>query len=177
MDSPDLFPDDDRGGTTGAVVDPVGEGEDSKMGDATATGSGDNGGHEVGDDGGKPKRDRKRVFSYAEALEAKKAAKGNAVEACRQMMGILQQTTSDAGNVEDFEEYEKELNRLSSRLRWIDKQDRNRKFRNDPSVRETPFVKVADHPMYMTQPSQGKESSHETTGSRDDDFDPDEPMV
>ena len=38
----DMFPDDDRGGTTGAATEPVGEGEDSKTGDATS--SGDNGG-------------------------------------------------------------------------------------------------------------------------------------
>ena len=34
-------------------------------------------------------------------------------------------------------------------------------------------MKVTDHPMYLTQPSQGKESSQVSAGSRDGDFDPD----
>ena len=124
--------DDPGGGTTGAVADPVVEERDSNADEATGSGDngghevgdGDNGGHVVGNNGGhemvdddvalvdddvvaaaevgKPKRDRKRVFSYAEALDAKRVAKGNAAEACRQMIAILKQTTTDVDNVDLF---------------------------------------------------------------------------
>ena len=174
----DEFPDDDRGGTTGVATDPVGEGEDSKTGEGN--GSGDNGGHEVG----RPKRDRKRVFSNAEAIKVKRAFKGKAKEACRNMMKILMQREieNDSENVEEYQDYERELQRVAAKLRRIDNEDRARKFKDNPSELEEAFLEVADHPMFATQPSQEKESSQqekessqqETTGdSHDDDFDPD----
>ena len=166
MSSQDLFPDDDHGGTTGVATDPVSEGEDSMTGEGN--GSGDNGGQEVG----RPKTDRKRVFLNEEALEARKRAKGNAVEACKEMMKILLQRDIEPENEVEYEEYLRELHRNAAALRRLHEADRLKKFKRDRSGLQKEFLKVGDHPMFATQ--QSEKSSQVTAGdSKESEFGPD----